>query len=377
MTETPRVLLFGSVPMPHGGIQQHTIRLLDYLQHQGYEARLADVLHWRAGQAVVQAPGIAPCGNWVFAIAKQIHDFQPHLIHSHVYRWRITSALGLLSHVTAQDPRPIRTMLTIHGESFFTILPAPVRPMVYAALRRVDHVIADNDKLLNFLHERVGVSPDRCSIQGAFLPPRADELDPATLPADLRAFMADHSPLLAGNGAVATFAGEDKYGIDLIVRATARLRETFPRIGVVFCVTALSEPDRMEKLRALATELGVQDCIRFVANLPSLLPVVAAADATIRATNTDGDALSVHESLMLGTPALASDVVTRPALCDKFRNRDADDLAEVALRVLQRGRHGPEVTQHIHHAGPELLGIYDRLLGRGPGSAAQGQSTRG
>ena len=37
MTDTPRVLLFGSVPPPHGGIQQHTLRLHDYLQRRGFD----------------------------------------------------------------------------------------------------------------------------------------------------------------------------------------------------------------------------------------------------------------------------------------------------------------------------------------------------
>ncbi len=371
-TATPqRVLLFGAVPPPFGGIQAHTVRLLAWLRAQGYDARLADMLHRRPGQATLSAPEIAPCANSVLAIARQISQARPDLVHSHVYRWRVTLALGALAQFGAPGGRKPRTVVTVHGTHFFRILPAPLRPAVAAALRRIDLVLADNVEMQRYLQEEIGVAAVKTAVAGAFLPPRQDELDPALLPEDLRRFAAAHEPFLVSNGAVASHDGADKYGIDLFVAAVAALRAQHPNLGAVFCVTADHEPARLQRLRAEVTRLGLDGCFRFAEGLPSLLPLVAAADATVRATNTDGDALSIHESLLLGTPAVASDVVTRPPLSRTFRNRDASHLAEALSAALAGGRLPAAQVAEVPHAGTAIVGHYRRLLdGATVGAAA-------
>ncbi len=367
MTLPGRILLFGEVPLPYGGIQAHCLRLLAWLRDQGIDATLAHTPSFLLTPVAAPRPEILPCRHAFWPIVRTLRQVQPQLVHQHVYRWRVAVVLGHLKrHPGRFGIAPLKTVLTVHGEAFFATIPPLVRPIVHAALREFDHVIADNPLLLERIEREAGVDPERTSLIGAFLPPEASERDPTQLPEDLRAFAASHRPLLVSNGAVATFKGEDKYGVDLMLEATRQLATEFPNLGAVFCVTAVHDPARMHKLEAEVQRLGLQDRFRFVGQLASLMPLLETADATIRATNTDGDALSVHESMLLGTPALASDVVVRPPLADLFRNRDADDLTAVLRRVLHRGRHPPEVAAQIHHAGPELLNLYQRLLGSDP-----------
>ncbi len=358
----PRVLLFGAVPPPFGGVQAHTVRLLAWLRAHGYDARLADMLHRRLGQATLAAPEISPCANSFLAIARQIAEVQPDLVHSHVYRWRVTLALGALARFGTPGGRRPRTVVTVHGTHFFRIIPAPLRRAVAAALRRVDLVLAVNVELQRFLQQEVGVAAEKTAVPGAFLPPRQDELDPGLLPADLRQFAAAHRPFLVSNGAVASHDGADKYGIDVFIAAVAALRAGHPNLGAMFFVTANHEPARLQRLRAEVRRLGLDDCFRFSEGLPSLLPLVAAADATVRATNTDGDSLSIHESLLLGTPAVASDVVARPPLCRTFRSRDVAHLAEALSAALVAGRLPAARVAEVPHAGSAIVGHYRRLL---------------
>ncbi len=363
MNSAPRILLFGEAPPPYGGIQAHCTRLLAWLRTQGATVRLANTHSRGVAPSSVADPDIVPSRNGVLPALAQIRAFQPNLVHLHVYRWRITALLGWLrQHPRALGTPPLRTVITIHGEAHFTTIPVLVRPLVHAALRQADVLIADNPSLLAHLHGEIGADPTRTRLIGAFLPPSSAELDRALLPADILAFAAAHQPLIVGNGAIATFKGEDKYGVDLLMAAISLLKDAHPRIGGIFCITAVHDRSRMQRLEAELARNGLSDRFLFVQDLPSLAPLFALADATVRSTNTDGDALSVHESAMLGTPVVASDVVSRPSYADLFQNRNAPDLARVMSAVLARGKLDDATAAQVGHDGAALWQVYQSLL---------------
>ena len=57
-------------------------------------------------------------------------------------------------------------------------------------------------------------------------------------------------------------------------------------------------------------------------------------DLFLRPTNSDGDSVSVRESLSLGVPVIASDAAPRPNGTILFRSRDHDDLTNKTIDVL-------------------------------------------
>ena len=75
-------------------------------------------------------------------------------------------------------------------------------------------------------------------------------------------------------------------------------------------------------------------------------------DGTIRNTATDGDSLSVRESLYLGLPTLVTDRVDRPEGCILFHYNDAESLNK-ALDDLGEGT-------EVHPDDPigQITGIY-------------------
>ncbi len=60
----------------------------------------------------------------------------------------------------------------------------------------------------------------------------------------------------------------------------------------------------------------------------SFVRLLELADISVRATNTDGDAISVRESLFMNCRTIASDASSRPAGVILFANRNPDDLTE-------------------------------------------------
>ena len=363
MKRPPRILLFGEAPPPFGGIQAHTTRLLAWLRAQGATVRLANTHSRGVAPSCIADDDIVPARNGVWPALRQIRDFRPDIVHLHVYRWRITALLGWLrQHPGAFGTAPMRTVITVHGEAHFTTIPQLVRPLVHAALRQADRVIADNPSLLAHLHEEIEVAPGRTRLIGAFLPPAPAELDDALLPPALLAFATRHRPLIVSNGAIATFKDADKYGVDLLLGALGSLQAEWPRIGGVFCITAVHDSARLAALEAQVAASGLGDRFLFVRDLPAIAPLFALADVTLRATNTDGDALSVHESLLVGTPVVASDVVVRPAGVALFANRDASDLGRALRVVLGQGKAAAATPDDAAHAGPALWQLYAELL---------------
>ena len=363
MQTPPHILLIGEAPLPYGGIATHCVRLLAWLRAQGWHARLMHLPSFWLTQPAVPDPDLFVCRNGLPQLLHALWREQPDLVHQHVYRWRVPLALAAYNRLRQQRNLPrVRAVATIHGESFFATIPPLVRPAVYAALRSYDHILADNPLLLQRVRNEVGVPAQRVSQLGAFLPPGPSERDPSQLPADVLAFAKAHQPLVAGNGAVASFRGEDKYGIDLVLQAIDELRKRWPDIGLVFSITDVQDAARMTGLEQLIAQRNLAPNVRFVRELPSLLPVLGMATASVRATNTDGDALSVHESLMMGTPVVASDVVVRPPLCERFANRDAADLARVLAATIEKGRVDPAQAAQVAHIGADLLAVYRRVL---------------
>lgn len=363
MATPPRILLIGEAPLPYGGIATHCVRLLAWLRGEGFDARLMHLpSFWLTRPSIVDA-NLFVCRNALAQLSLSIARAQPDLLHQHVYRWRVPLVAAALNLLRARRGLPpIRTVATIHGESFFATIPPLMRPAVFGALRRYDHILADNPLLLQRIRDEAGVDPARLSLLGAFLPPGPAERDPAQLPADVLAFARAHQPLVVGNGAVASFRGQDKYGIDLMLEAIDRLRAERPGIGLLFSITDVQDTARMTQLERMIDERHLEGCVRFVRALPSLLPALGMAAVSVRATNTDGDALSVHESLMMGTPVVASDVVVRPSLCRTFGNRDAADLARVLGQTIDAGRLTAEQASQVAHVGAELVAVYRRLL---------------
>ncbi len=124
---------------------------------------------------------------------------------------------------------------------------------------------------------------------------------------------------------------EDLYGLDLCIDAAKNLNN-------LFFVFVIANPEcAKEKIKMYRKEIdqaGMDDRFLIHEGSLSFIKLLEIADISVRATNTDGDALSVRESLYFGCKTIASDASVRPNGVIKFANRRSDDLANKLLFII-------------------------------------------
>lgn len=100
---------------------------------------------------------------------------------------------------------------------------------------------------------------------------------------------------------------ERRYGIDLVVRAVERLKESIP--GVEFRL--MGKGDDLVRVEALAKELGVQDQFKYLGFLPleAMVEEILAADVTVVPVRKNPYSVLVHTNKMFEYIALRKVVV--------------------------------------------------------------------
>jgi glycosyltransferase involved in cell wall biosynthesis len=298
------------------------MRLHEHLRSEGLASTIVDLsAEPKSAPGVVQLDWRGATG-WLAAAPASIvhfHNFEPG--HAATY---------------ARLARRHVTVLSLHNERFADEIQAlgPVRGrLAVRRLRRLHCVVADNAHAAS-LAARLWPGKAQVRMIPEFIPPR--EIPPLEHPAALE-LRRRHRFVVASNAFRITFhRGEDLYGLDLLVEAVVRLvREHALDVGLAFLLPQVGDPAYLAGIRERAREAGVAErCLFLTEPLEESSSLWRIADVVVRATNTDGNSLTVLEALALGVPVVASDCVERPEGSVTFRTRDAADLAARLAAVL-------------------------------------------
>jgi glycosyltransferase involved in cell wall biosynthesis len=229
-----------------------------------------------------------------------------------------------------------------------------------ALARRAARVIAITDALARFQIERVGIPAQKLTTihYGLDAPPEPwgtnaqDEV-----PADAVVL-------------VAVCRLERQKGVDVAIRALARLRNQEPRAELV----VLGDGPARAELEALRDELGVP------VHLPGRVPDVAAwlrrAAVVVHPVRWEGFGLAVLEAMLAGVPVVASRVSSLPELVVEgetgvlVRPDDPDALATGIERALEErdrfGRAGLRRARDsfsVARMADATLAVYEEILG--------------
>jgi len=334
--EAASLAIIGCYPPPHGGVANEVKRLCPLMAERGID------------YVVYNAVSDAEDGDRVISVARRRRTWmlrylfeakEPviYLLSPRLASWIIGALMSVLrgKHVLVQLRNAMLPDWIAH--SWWR------RMIAGLALRRMTGVICVS-RLLMEAARTVGVDAKRLHWNPAFLPPEQSEMDPHNVAPQVWSFMEAHRPLVAANGKVNWYAGQDLYGLDHLVELTARLKPDYPNIGVVVCFWNHEPGDQkyLDELSRSAADKGVGENILFNTKNGLFVPVLAGSDVFVRPTNTDGDAVSVREALYLGVPALASDAVERPEGTVVFRTRDVEDLESKVRLALASGVVGAE-----------------------------------
>jgi glycosyltransferase involved in cell wall biosynthesis len=351
-----RVINVGLFPPPYGGVSIHLQRLLQRLQTEGADCLLIDL-----SGLPKQQPGVVSW-TWTTAVLRLLLT-RRSIVHFHNFSPRNTFLFWLLS-------LRHKAILSWHNERFLDQLnevPPLGRSLAKALLRRVDRIVVDSQKSLELARQIV---PDTSRI--ALIP---EYLEPAAVPPltnrDVLGLRSGHRYLLSSNAfSIAFHHGQDLYGLDLLVELMRRLvYERGLDAALAFLLPGGSDSEYFAEIRRTVDRHGLTGRVHFVTQpLEEAASLWRVSDVVVRATNTDGNSLSVMEALSVGVPVVASDCVDRPDGAVTFATRDIDDLEAKVVDVLTRPdeHRGRIASLPPLDNGDRFLELYRSVGMRGP-----------
>ncbi len=350
-----RVLVVGPVPPPHGGVAVFVQRLQAALLARGVYVRVLNPLAGGRG-----AFGQVTRGLTLFPMFFNRLD----VVHDNIgpYLWQSAAGRALYALLLDLSGKPV--VLSVHQGRFpevFADLPPGVRAAVRRILRKLRLVVSDNKAIRDFLL-REGVAEERVVVLPSFVP-FADAVD-APLPPDVEEFLQSHAPLIAVPG----YTYSPVYNFDAVLRVTAAMRDRFPRLGVQLVVSRfVLDPVHKDYVLRLRRELGLEECVSLVSDIPELLPLFRRVDVVLRSTSSDGSSLSVLEALYVGTPVVATDCCERPRGTIVFPVGDWEAARQRLVALLEAPpprAPNPWVREEAERVLDELVAGYRRAAGR-------------
>lgn len=317
-----RIVQVGAYPPPYGGVTVHLARLHAHLCGAGVDHTVVDL-----SPVPKQAPGVVRL-SWPEATA-WLARLPRSIVHFHNFAPGRAGAYG-------RAARRHVTLLSLHNERFGEELAAlgPLRRRAaLLRLRRLHGIVVDSERCRRLAAQWWGPAT-ALHVIPEFIPPAT--VPPLDEPRALELRRRCRLVLASTAWQAATHRGQDLYGLDLLVELLRRLvHEHGQDAGLVLLLPGAGSAGAPGWLSEQIERAGLGPrVVVLTAPLAESSSLWREADLVLRATNTDGNSLTVLEALTVGTPVVASDCVERPAGTVLFRTRDADDLAARTLEVL-------------------------------------------
>lgn len=343
-----RVLLIGPYTPPRGGVQAHVTALREYLLGRGVACEVIDLSpNRRTDGAGVYGPGGGP------DVARLLLTLRYDVAHMHV-GGGLHARLAALALLAGLAPGR-KSVLTFHSGGYPSSpegRAARPRSLRGLALRRLDRVVAVNEEIAAWFRQ-VGVEAGRIRLISPYaLPASPPAQEP---PEPLRSFMKQHGPVLVSVGGL-----EREYDPLLQLEALGRLREKFPRAGLVL----VGEGSLGEELRRRAGETPYGEHVLLCGDVGRevALRVIADSDLMLRTTLYDGDSIAVREAVHFGVPVVATDRAPRPEGVRLVPAQDLARLCEAAEQSLTNGARRQPANEPREENLASVLALYEEML---------------
>lgn len=230
--------------------------------------------------------------------------------------------------------------LVIHGRSLkvhYNKSNKIIKFLIRNMLNKAKFIQVVNPEYEDFI-KKLNVKNKNIFVKNAFLPPPLEEENKIinTYKPELIDFLNVKKPLIVANGSFLNFYNNiDLYGLDLCIELTAKLKKNYPNLGFIFALANESKNAfYLKKMINLIRKLKIEENFYFLTGHRELWPIFKKADLLARPTNTDGDSISIRESLYFETPVVASNVTSRPEGCVIFKSRDLRDFYTKCNKLL-------------------------------------------
>ena len=229
-----------------------------------------------------------------------------------------------------------KTILSFHNERFMDDLNAHGKFWKILAIffmNHIDRFIVDNQyckelatSILN-RNARIIVIPE-------YIP---EQVVPQLKEDTILALRKKCKYLLSSNAfQISFYENQDLYGLDILVELVNCLINVHGLdVGMVFLLPNIGDIGYFSEINRRIKHYGLSNRFYIITSpVESAVSVWKISDIVIRATNTDGNSLTVLEALSMNVPVIASDCSERPEGTIIFRTRDVEDLCEKVRMVL-------------------------------------------
>lgn len=267
-----KILIIGKVPPPAGGVGVHLFRLMESLEADGFDFKFHDLRKNSKLQLVADI-----CRH------KTIH-----LHTSHSYFCFFITIFSILQRKNI--------ILTYHGNlGRFGLFRNFIDKL---SLRLATVGIVLNQQSYDQVSDMKGII-----LGSAFIPPKQIVPLPITLNDEVLKFRKRFFKVYSTNANAYAFDinGNEIYNITKLVK----LFSNMPNVGLV-----VSDASG-DYLNYFGNKNPCENVL-IISDLHDFMSVLNLSDGSIRATSTDGDALSVKESIFLRKITYCSNVVSRP-----------------------------------------------------------------
>ena len=305
-----KVTLIGTYPPPYGGVSVHTQRLNEQLEKKGFECITTK-----------------NAKRWVL---KYFLNAKEDIVHYHAYEPKSLLLFSLFSIV-----RKKKVIITFHSFMYNIKNIGLLHKFIFWIANRANiYFIAVGPQIKEKIIS-LGVGPENIEVIPSFIPPAVREGDISEIPQEVWDFINNHSPIISANAfRISFYNDQDLYGIDMCIDLCAKMKQSHPKIGFVFCLPDIGDDKYFEKLRQRIKEKQLEENFMFQTKACQFYPILLRSDIFVRPTNTDGFGVSIAEAIYFKVPAVASDVCQRPEGTILFRSRDIDDLTLKVKDVL-------------------------------------------
>jgi len=351
-----KVSLIGPYPPPYGGISVHIQRLKEQLETHHLRCIVYDNT-----QVAKKEANVIMVRNMLKWSLDQLLSRDEDIIHYHGYSAILINILSLLA-ITKRK----KGLVTLHSFRYDPKnmnLPDRFAFWIARIAQSCFLVVSPEikDKII-FL----GIKPENIEVIPSFIPPTISEEDIAEIPQEVWSFIDGHRPILLANAfKISFYNNQDLYGLDMCIDLCANLKQSYPKIGFVFCLPDIGDYDYFKKMKQRIADKQIEENFLFQTKPCQMYPIIMKSDLFVRPTNTDGDAVSIREALHFKVPAVASDVCPRPEGTILFKCRDIDDLTSKVKEVLDNyDEHKKRLeTITLENNAEKIINIYHKIAG--------------
>jgi len=353
-----QIALIGSYPPPYGGISVHIQRMKNQLEKQGYKCVV-----YNLGKQFSVTRNVVNVKHIRIWLLKYAFFAREDIIHFHNSDWRIRVLAGLMTLLGK------KVIISIHGASLKDSLKKGnwvKRLIIKFALKSSSFIIVDNSDIKKIVLS-CGVKLGHVEIVSPFIPPVIHSNDYEKIPSYIWMFYNSHKIIMYAMARVVFYNNMDLYGLDMMISLMKKLKKYgYMNIGLVIKVPEckIEQQEYFKGIKKkIVDNLLENDILIIEEDLKELYLLEKEADFMIRPSCTDGDSVSIRESLYFDIPVVTSDAIPRPIGCIIFKNRNLEDFAKKVIVTIKKVQSGEKVNIPAQENNIEkIIKIYKKVL---------------